>query len=645
MSKGTGIIRGFLRPIAVLLAVVVFFVSYNRFLIDHSLEVLRFSLDEVSKATTTEEAQGIDMLLDYTIIKEVSGKTIDSKNLANLEFAKNNMQQAKTGRQLEDVQFALKDMVSKKLEKRGVILNSLDAAASKFIAAMGYLRHLPSTMKGRFAKTRRAVDMTMYDKAALLENEWKLDEASKMYEKFIAEYYTYKDIAIAKLRLGYVYQKMGDRKKSRQIFREVKSKYYGTRVARIADSFLLTESDYASQVKQREALLKKIDAATTVADSQQAYYTLGVLEMNMMHMDKAEESFNKVVELDPTTELADRAKFSLGWDYKFQAKYAESKLAFQEIVDKKPDSQLAVDSQYQIADTLHKEGKYEESIAVLQEVATKSKSEDVASMAQFQIGTTYLYDLNNAKAAKEAFDKVRTIFKDTKMSDYTKTKLDKVGTGHRNRGFELFEREQYDEALGEFLTATEVNPQDGMGHIGLALTYAYLYRSKEALRSARTGRELVPDNPYAHALAGRVDVKVGDYEKAIRAYKDAIKLKPDFTDARYNLAHVYNLKEMYDEAIEQYKEIIKLKPSYFAAYGNMGYAYWYKGDLDKAIEQYNKALSINKNYIEGLYNLGLIYKQKGDYKKAITYFNDVLYIAKPDSREAEKSREQIKQLR
>ena len=643
MPKLLTALRGFYKVITVLVAVVIFFVSYNRFLIDHSLEVLRFSLDEVSKAKTVKEAEGLDMILDYALLNEVANRKIDSSNVAGLEFAKSVIPKAKASRQLEDVEFALKGLIEKKTQERGVILNSLDKVASRAIAGLGYLRYMPSMMKGKLIRGQEA-DMLLLEKALSLEKQWKLDEAKKLYEDFINKYPKYKDIAFVKLHLGYTFQKLGDRISSKAIFKDLIGKYYGTKEGKIAQQLFDKEKECAGLLDDRENLLKKISSLISKEELQDAYYSLGVISMKMLDFDKAEEAFRKVVEIDPSTYLATKAKFNVGWNYKFQDRLDESKATFEEIVKESPQSTLASDSQYQIADTYYKAGKYEEAATQYKEVAEKSEAKEMASIAQFQAGTTYLYDLDNAKAAKEAFDKVREKFKATRLSEYTKKKIDRVGQGYRNYGFKLIRNGSYDEALSEFMKAAEINPDDGMVFSGLGLVYTFLYKYEDAVKNAEKGVEMEPDNAFVYANLGQVYTKAGEYQKAIDAYRQAVVIKPKYIQAMYNLAHLYNIKEMYDDAIKECKKVLDLDGNYFPAHGNMGYAYWYKGDLDNAEKAYRKALKINNNYLEGHYNLALIYKQKKDYKSAKSEFDEVIYRA-PDSREGKRAMDHLKELR
>jgi tetratricopeptide (TPR) repeat protein len=646
MAKIPAALRNFYKIAIVLVGVVVFFVSYNRFLIDHSLEVLRFSLDQVNQAKTAEDTQELGMLLDYSIMDEVSQKDVNSENLANLEFARTVLPKAKVLRQLEDVQFTLKDMLKEREQTRGVLLTSLDRLVSKTIKGLGYLRYLPGTIKSKFFLRQKA-DTMLLERAMELEDEWKLEKAKDAYEDFIDRFPRYEGIARAKLRLGYTYRKLGERDSAIDLFEEVLREHYGSKESEMARKFINKENEFGDLIAKREQIIKQIPSLKTTEEIQDAYYRIGTISASVYEFDKAREAFQKVVEIDPKSYLASKAKFNIGWNYKFQSKFEESKQTFNEIIEEDPESELALDSQYQIANTYYKEGKFEEAAKEFEDVAKKAekKKTQVASLAQFQAGTTYLYDLKNAKEAKKAFDKVREKFQETRFSDYTKQKLDKVGKGHRDYGFKLLKRDRYDEALPEFRTAIEINEYDGVAYSGLSLTHAYLYNQEEALRFALRAAELEPDNEYVYATLGRVYVKLGEYEKAIVAYKNAIAIKPDFFDARYNLAHIYNLREMYDEAIEEYRMVVRLDPRYFAAYGNMGYAYWYKGDLGRAVEQYKKALDINPAYIQGHYNLALIYKQQGNLRDAREEFEEVLYYAKPNSREARKAAENLKEIR
>jgi tetratricopeptide (TPR) repeat protein len=74
---------------------------------------------------------------------------------------------------------------------------------------------------------------------------------------------------------------------------------------------------------------------------------------------------------------------------------------------------------------------------------------------------------------------------------------------------------QLDEALKEFSTALEKNPDHAMAHFGLAITYMQMNKNQEALAEFNRTIALAPDIEYEKALA--------DYRKALAMDPELLK--------------------------------------------------------------------------------------------------------------------------
>lgn len=111
--------RKFYKILIFITAIIVFFVSYNVFLVDHSLDNLKFSLEGVSSADTVLGTQDFGLLLDYNIIREISSTKINSADLASIEFSKRVLTQGEWSRKVEDIRFALEQVVNERVGQRG----------------------------------------------------------------------------------------------------------------------------------------------------------------------------------------------------------------------------------------------------------------------------------------------------------------------------------------------------------------------------------------------------------------------------------------------------------------------------------------------------------------------------------------------
>ncbi|MBI4974961.1 MAG: hypothetical protein HZC19_04095, partial [Candidatus Omnitrophica bacterium] len=217
MGKGytnlpLNLIRILSIPLLIVVLAVVFFYAYNTYLIDHSLESLKFSLNKVSGAQTVQEAQDMKMVLSEALIKEVSSEKLETTNVVNLEFSQNIISEAKVNDQLKDLKLILSNVVKEKEAKRSPLLLRLDAINEK---VQDNLSKLYVRLYGKAKKAGVEVsDLTLLDTARNRESNWQIEDAVSNYNAFIKAYPDYKHIGWVKLRLGYAYLKIGNLKEA-----------------------------------------------------------------------------------------------------------------------------------------------------------------------------------------------------------------------------------------------------------------------------------------------------------------------------------------------------------------------------------------------------------------------------------------------
>jgi hypothetical protein len=107
----------------VLFAVFIFFFTYNKFLIDHSLKSLEFSLSNIEEGTVV----GVD-----DVLRQITVEAVVTNNLR--DSVKLDYVQSTLGRDgdLADAKALVSSMVEARKKKRGILLNILDKAALKF---------------------------------------------------------------------------------------------------------------------------------------------------------------------------------------------------------------------------------------------------------------------------------------------------------------------------------------------------------------------------------------------------------------------------------------------------------------------------------------------------------------------------------
>jgi len=82
----------------------------------------------------------------------------------------------------------------------------------------------------------------------------------------------------------------------------------------------------------------------------------------------------------------------------------------------------------------------------------------------------------------------------------------------------------FDEAVTEFTSALDKNPDHVMAHLGLAITYMQMERFTEAETEFNRTLELAPEMAVAYADRGILYDRAGKYESALADYKKALAL-------------------------------------------------------------------------------------------------------------------------
>ncbi len=130
-----------------------------------------------------------------------------------------------------------------------------------------------------------------------------------------------------------------------------------------------------------------------------------------------------------------------------------------------------------------------------------------------------------------------------------------------NRGDNLYDEKQYDQAIDAF-------------------TQAIL---------------LKPDYPDAYNERGMAYDEKGEYDLAIQDYTQSVKLNPKYAAAYYNRGISYANKGDYDQAVLDYTRALKLKPDDADVYSNRGSAYQNNKQYEQALQDYDHALQLDPN--------------------------------------------------
>jgi len=604
----------FYKPVTVIATVFIFFFVYNAYIVDRSLADIQFVLEQTSGAQTINDMQGLNMILGGVILKEVANKKMDSGNLIRLDLASSIAAKPKIINQVKDAQFVLSEALAEKNAARNPVLVALDSVNNRVLSTGKALKDILSmaAVKGLVVTE---LDDEVFLQAKKLQESGDINAAIKAYEDIFKNEPQYQ--GVEKVNLGYLYQKIENFNRAGIIFEEVIKNAPGSHSAAIAERLLYNLKGLEKLSSEKKKLQDAIDRELSREKLQGMYYELGNIKSRLYDFAGANYAYKKSFELGPDTDVGQKSKFNMAFNYKMDNKYQESEKLFAEISQEAVSDELASGTKYWKADSLRSQGRYDEAAKEFEQLASASGDKSLAQMALFRSGYTYKYDLEDTEKAKLAFGELKNRFDASGISKHTDKEITSdMGAVYRESGFNLLLEGKIEEAMLKFEEAIKVNPNDGLSYSGFSATKGFMKQLQDAVDKAKKGIELAPKNSYVNANMGFVYLLKNDYVKALEFYKKAVELDPKYSEARYNLGLIYQEQGNIDKAIDAYKGAIKYRPKMAQAYNNLGSCYWGMGNIEKAADEFITAVKLNSQSAEAHYNLALTHVVLGRFKQA-----------------------------
>ena len=179
-------------------------------------------------------------------------------------------------------------------------------------------------------------------------------------------------------------------------------------------------------------------------------------------------------------------------------------------------------------------------------------------------------------------------------------------------------------------------------HVHYAETLVHLGRFDEARRHFERARRLDPDNPYAEAGLGQLDLSAGRIEAAREHLERATRLDPRHKEAHQSLAQVY-LALGDPERAREHAELThdlpdrtrmpdprlraqRPEPVGSKAHSELGEALQRAGKLEEAIPHFREALRIKPESAVAHYNLGTILLRQGKTGEALEHLSQAVRL-------------------
>jgi len=155
--------------------------------------------------------------------------------------------------------------------------------------------------------------------------------------------------------------------------------------------------------------------------------------------------------------------------------------------------------------------------------------------------------------------------------------------------------QQYDDAIKDFTKAIEIAPKDPSGYLERGQTLVMQKQYTDALTDLNKAAELKPDDMMAVRLRGFAEIGSGDWDKATADFTTVIEKDPNDAQAYERRGFVYRSQKKFNEAIADYDKSLEIKPDP-DVYTKRGYTYvTYLQNYEKGIADYQQALRINPN--------------------------------------------------
>ena len=201
-----------------------------------------------------------------------------------------------------------------------------------------------------------------------------------------------------------------------------------------------------------------------------------------------------------------------------------------------------------------------------------------------------------------------------------------------HRGISYFKLDDYDNALLDFKTAYQLNPDLSI----LWMYRGFAYRNKGLLNDALEAfSNYISLNPkdtsaYSYILRGKMKYELGDFNGSIEDYDMARKLKPFEEKYNYYRFIAFYEAKQFRAALKAVSELIKVNPNFY------GY-YFYKGNVfhdlkyyDSAVYMYNIAVIKNYQNADSYLNRAKSYEQLGKLEKALEDYNTAIVLNDSD---------------
>jgi len=200
-------------------------------------------------------------------------------------------------------------------------------------------------------------------------------------------------------------------------------------------------------------------------------------------------------------------------------------------------------------------------------------------------------------------------------------KFPKEKRAHYDLGLEYKGRGLFNEAVGEFNQALELDPGYGYAINELAYTYSHMGNFEKAIEYFEKYSSVSPGDANPLDSMAEMYLRMGKLDEAIAKYDEALEVKHDF-GSDWKIAYIYALKENYTESLRWIGQFMARASSPGAkaeGYVWKGFYHYWLGNFDQALTELRRAEEMAQSVENDLwkawtdYVRGWIHKDRGEY--------------------------------
>lgn len=394
---------------------------------------------------------------------------------------------------------------------------------------------------------------------------------------------------------------------------------------------------------QSEKALRMYDRAIDLdRDQSEAYFSKGVLLVNLKRLEEAEQAFEQGIEHSKDSPIGyyylgrieieakqfDRAIRHLDQAIQINPHFEPAYMALAALYETQQDrtGAIGVYRKYlQVINPQSKDMRHHLIRLYLQDKAYREALGELDTLlredpddldAQLRIGLVYGELKEYPKAIGQLTKILAVRPAELRVRDYL--------------GLMYEELKEYDKAIDAYQANLKVQPAYTDGHLHLGFLYYRLKRSAEAIPHLM---EVVKQNPKqsdAYLLLGLTYLQSEQYALASQAFEEGIRFNPSNPDLHFNLGTVYDKLNRFDDVVRTMESALKLDPKHADTLNYLGYTYADRGiKIHEAVELTQRAVSLkpdNGYYVDSLawalFKMGLLDEAKTEIIKAATLVKD-----------------------